>query len=543
MIKRALIYVENTENILDLAKYLDSENWTIFSAGRTEDLLRKNKINVKYESALDESIKYTNDFALLTKQIAETIVDVEDELLKARAPQDYGYSLICINTRPSLEIGISENQYKTYTKAKNFYLSAILRLAFSNYENVLILTDPQDYKEAIVQLKVNDISNEFRTYLAAKALNLVSAYDAGISATLLRSKNIDQKFLNYMTIPFIKESSVIQGVNPQQQACLYKYPYDIGASSGLSKIPSKDLSYNLVSDVSKAWELISTLYTNLKNQYTVQSINKDGYKFTTQFTPLTGTVFTIAIKFGLIIGAALSTNVLDSFKNTYTYDKEYITDVVLGCSAVIDESAAREIVKGSFIAIIAPSFTPEAKEILEESKKIRLVPTSKVNLTEKDGKIINGGILVQTTDKTLFECWHVRTNNRPTQQITDEMAFGMLLALKAHSYSAILIKKNHIVGIAQSCTSCEKAISEALAQAKITEETYKEENEEKYESIADILVCGSPITFTDSVKKLIDSGLYGIIQTGGTNTDEEFIKYCDERGLVMVFTNMTHYNY
>ena len=123
------------------------------------------------------------------------------------------------------------------------------------------------------------------------------------------------------------------------------------------------------------------------------------------------------------------------------------------------------------------------------------------------------------------------------------MAFGMLLALKAHSYSAILIKKNHIVGIAQSCASCEKAISEALAQAKITAETYKEENEEKYESIADILVCGSPITFTDSVKNLIDSGLYGIIQTGGTNTDEEFIKYCDERGLVMVFTNMTHYNY
>ena len=42
---------------------------------------------------------------------------------------------------------------------------------------------------------------------------------------------------------------------------------------------------------------------------------------------------------------------------------------------------------------------------------------------------------------------------------------------------------------------------------------------------------------------LIDSGVKAILQTGGTSADDEFIEYCNEHGVVMVFTGMTHLSF
>ena len=151
--------------------------------------------------------------------------------------------------------------------------------------------------------------------------------------------------MNYLMYPFRKEIPLQKGANSQQSAYLYKSPSDYGTMGSFLKTPGKDLPYNLISDICYAWGQISNLYTILKNQYTVKSTNSDGYAFTTQFTPLTGTVFTIAVKYNSIVGAALSTNVVDSFRLTYTYDHENTGDVTLACSAVIDAPAATEIVK------------------------------------------------------------------------------------------------------------------------------------------------------------------------------------------------------
>lgn len=531
MIKRALIHVENTENILSLAQYLSSEHWTIFSAGKTEELLRKNQINVLQEPALTDSTIYFDNASKIMREILQIVTTEQDELI--HQDDNFGISLICMNTYPTFQLDLPEHKFRDFSRPQNFIISSFIRQAYQNYENIILLTDPADYQEAIIQLKTDHITDEFKTYLAAKALNFLAAYDAAIASSILRSKTYNEHFMNWLTLPFRKESVLKDGSNAQQEACLYKYPGDFGVLSGLSKFADDKLNYNIASDVSIAWELISTLYLNLKSQYTVRSVNPDGYEFTTQFTPLTGTVFTLAMKFGLIVGAALSTNVLDSFNNTYQYDTENILDVTLGCSAVIDEEAAKEIAKGNFIAIVAPGFTPEAKEILSANPKIKLISNSIVTVPRFDGRLINGGFLVQNKDYSLFDYWMVKTKNRPSQQITDEMAFGTLLSMGAHSYTALLIKQNHIVSIAQALPSCEQALQVVLSSAKKDDDN----------SIGDILVSDAPIIFTDTVKKIIDSGIYGIIQPGGYSTDNELIDYCNQRGIVMIFTEMTHYSY
>ena len=552
MTKRAVIHVENTENLVEFAEFLVSDGWTILSANKTEEILIKQKIPVTKENALSENNVFMADTSRLIRRVMMTKFHEEDEpYLSHPDDEENNIFIVCMNLLPAINTSIVSKQFDNQLCPKNFFVSTLLRNAFRNYENLLILTDPLDYKEAMIQLRTGNISKDFRIYLAAKALNMISAYDAGLSASILQSPKFNETFMNYMTLPFKRELQLHSGMNSQQSAYLYKSPSEEGSVGNFLKYQSKELTYALVHDISYAWNQINTLFALLKDQLTVKSTNSDGYEFTTQFTPLTGTVFSLAVKFGTILGASQATNVLDSFKTTFTYDTVTTTDTVFACSAVINTEAAEEIVKGNFAAIVAPSFTTEAKQILSNNKKTKLVPSAKVTNIDIEGRFINGGLLVQTKDNTLFNQWKVRTKNRPSQIQTDEMVFGMLLAMGARSYSAILLKQNSICGIAQGCTSEKRALDGVWFEAlKFTEranglsgEQFAISRDIDTSNLGEVLVSDGAIPFCDSARKLIESGVKAILQTGGTPSDDEFIDYCNEHGVVMVFTGMTHLSF
>ena len=540
MVKQALFHVENTEGMIDFARFLSEFGWSILSANKTEELLKKEKIPVQREQALVENNLYLNDTSALMQRImASTFIDEPG----ASSPNSTNIGIICMNVQPAVHSINSETKLKAVMRPFNYYISSILRNAFLNYENILILCDPSDYKEAMIQLRTNSIDSEFRIYLAAKALNLVSAFDGGIASSLLMKTQKKKEFLNYLTYPFERQFVLHAGSNQQQDGCLYKFPGMPSALSTVQKQQGKELSYNTISDISFAWEQISMLSTTLKNQFSVKSVNCDGYKFETQFTPLTGTVFTIAIKHKSILGASLSTNILDSFKNTYTYDTEKIDGVTIASSAVIDEAAANSInscAPSAFAAIVAPGFTPQAKQILSANKKLNLIQVSKIITPDFDMELINGGLLFQTKDKTLFDHWDVKTKTRPGQVLADQMAFGTILSMASRSYSAVLLKNNCVVGVSQACKTPERAVDVVLAEAQLHKEN---NNESNYGVLADVLVCDTAIPLTDSIKKLTDEGLKAIIQPGGTANDSEFINYCNDHLISMIFTGMSHISY
>ena len=167
---------------------------------------------------------------------------------------------------------------------------------------------------------------------------------------------------------------------------------------------------------------------------------------------------------------------------------------------------------------------------------------SKIRHLEIRNSILKEGRFVGCDfENILFDKWHVRTKNRPSQYKIDEMAFGMMLVMNSKSYSVALIKENAIVSLSQSCTSCVKAIKNALIDAKeLVERKSQSENFVNDGMIADIVVSDSPIPFCNETRELIDNGVTAIIQPGGTENDDEFIQYCDERGIVMIFTGMSH---
>ena len=94
--------------------------------------------------------------------------------------------------------------------------------------------------------------------------------------------------------------------------------------------------------------------------------------------------------------------------------------------------------------------------------------------------------------------------------------------------------------VSQACKSAEKAVTSVLTEAI----DYQSRNGLPLdEPLGELLVCDTEIKLCPAVKELIARGVSTIIQTGGTADDEEFIQYCDERNVVMVFTGMSHITY
>ena len=496
MTKKAIIHVENTENLAEFARYLVSSDWSILSANKTLDFLEKENIPVTKESALVENNQYTLETCQLIQRILETKTSEEGE---PEEELDNIY-LVCMNVYPKYDAINSEQELNKVCKPVNYYHTTVIKNAVYNYQNVLVITDPDDYKEVMIQLRIGSIKPEFRVYLAGKALNLLAAYENSLAFSILNGKYFNQPFMKYFGAPYVKDMDLKYGTNKQQKASVYS-------------LISKNENYQIV-----------------------KSKNCDGYEFTTHFTPLLGTVFTVVVKNKIILGAALSSNVLDSFEKTMVYDVENIRGSVLACSAVIDEDAAKEMVKNDFEAIIAPGFTTEAKQILSGNRNIRLIPSAQIKTENIDVRLVLGGLLIQTKENVLFEKWDVRTKNRPSQSQIDQMAFGMMIAMNSKSCSAVLVKNNSVVGLSQSCVSALKAIKNVYVDAKEMQDRLGKNND----SLAEVLISDSPIPFCDDVKNIIDGGVGAIIQPGGTVYDDEFVQYCNDRGVVMIFIGMSH---
>ncbi len=530
MKKKALLYTSNTDKLVNLAQFLVHDDWEIISAGSTADFLKKQNIRITVEKSIDSDL-YTDDS--FSKILTMLLIAGHDFSKNNTAEK---IRLVCIN----LDTGFRPlNDFKEDDKLDNcidLKTNFIIRSAAKNYNNVMLLTDPADYDEAIVQLRNNNISSEFCLYLAGKALNMTSAYDAASANSILYQK---VEFPNYFLYPLKKVGKLRHGMNQQQAACLYSMNDNDSALSGVKKIYGKELSFPVFQDCLTAWKYVSMFMKVLKNPFSVQSFDCNNYPFVTHFTPASGYVFTIGIKNNNPIGASLGEDILDSFRKTYNCDKLSFEGATLGCSAVINEESAQHFLSLNLSAIIAPDFSKEARKILSEEKNLRLVIASRLISGRDEYISIDGGVLVQQQDHELFKRLRVMTRTRPTQSQFDAMEFGMLLAMLTTSNSAIVINDLSTAGISTGQPNRYKAVKYALDAALECQKNGLTSEDKS----AEILVSDSVIDFDEKTRMLADLGIKAIIQTGGTPHDNEFIDFCNEKGISMVFTGIQHLAY
>jgi len=531
MKKRAILYTENMENLLSLAEFLVSDNWEIISAGETAEFLGSKNIPVTVEKSLLNS-SYENDAHLkLLHQIDQTENKYSYDGLESAGE----VKLVCINIQPKFMPLTSFLEESSSENSIDFKHISLIRYAAKNYNSTLVLTNPEDYHEATIQLRTDSVSKEFRLELAAKALNLCSAYDAATSLSIMMQKQ-KIEFPKYFMVPYERSIKLSHGSNPHQSACLYTENLKNSALNGMKKIQGKELDLLIVKNYFLAWNTVSLFLKIIKNPFEVETIDSSGYAYTTPFTPAAGSVFTIGIKNNNPIAASLGSNVNHSLSKTFNCAPEIFDGATLGCSAVIDVEAAITLSKSNLMAIIAPDFTKDARQILAENNSIRLVMASVVSSSFHEVSSVDGGLMVETADNELFRKWHIVTQKRPNQAQIDSMAFGTMVCLPAKSYSSIVINDFSAIGISTGQPSRKRSLNLAIQDA---EECFRN-GLTSSDTNAEVLVSDTSIPFDERIIKAAEMGVKAIIQTGGTSSDRALIDFCNEHEISMIFTGMHH---
>ncbi|MDE5898859.1 MAG: hypothetical protein K2H09_06295 [Treponemataceae bacterium] len=531
---RAIIYTDNTEQVLPLAEFLVQSDWEIASSGATAEFLTAHGVPVSVEKAIDAPLKQGDAFIHLMDMVFSSRQNAEE----GRFGGGTQVSLVCINVRIG---GASPGDFlkESITECGiDLKRISLIRAAAKNYDNVLVLTDPADYQEAVDQLRIGSVERSFRLYLAGKALNYTSAYDAAASISILADNGFVD-FPEYFMAPLKKIQRLHHGMNEQQPACLYSLDDAVGALSGMKKIQGRELDGTIIVNYFAAWKAVSFFQDVIRKQLVVETTDGEGNSFTTRFTPASGSVFVAAVRNGTLVCAALGSNVCDAYLKIFRCMPYFSGDEVLGCNAVIDGGTAQEIAKSRLRAIVAPDFTAEARQIFAECKDVRLVTASRTISRYLEFLSIDGGIVAQHPDKEFFKRWHIATKARPTQQQIDAMSFGMMLAMVAKSDAAVVVNDFSAIGVASGRTDKIEAVQGAVCGA----ERCLQNGLTSSDTSAEILASDSCIPFDDRIRRIADIGVKAVIQSGGTEGDGAFIDFCNERGIAMVFTGIRHLSF
>ena len=162
MTKRAVIHVENTENLVEFAEFLASEGWTILSANKTEEILRKQKIPVTKENALSESNLYMADTAKLIRRVMLTKYHEEDEpYISHPDSEENNIFIVCVNVLPAINPAIISKLYIGIIKKK--YICSYCQTKHYRFKTFNI------FKIEVEKKKLNKIDNndylDFQKYL------------------------------------------------------------------------------------------------------------------------------------------------------------------------------------------------------------------------------------------------------------------------------------------------------------------------------------------------------------------------------------------
>ena len=196
-----------------------------------------------------------------------------------------------------------------------------------------------------------------------------------------------------------------------------------------------------------------------------------------------------------------------------------------------------ELMKPIFLEIImAPSFSPEALEILSTKKNLRLL---QVDMAKDDSTVdqyvsVNGGMLVQNLDKKTVEVTAEMcvTETKPTaDQITD-LNFGWRIVKHVKSNAIVVVKDGKTLGVGAGQMNRVGSAEIALKQAQAAGFT---------EGL--VLASDGFFPFDDTVTMAAQYGVTAIAQPGGSVRDEDSVKKANECNIAMVCTGMRHFKH
>ncbi len=507
---RALISVSDKAGIVDFAKNLTDMGWEIISTGGTAAALREANLNVigiesvtGFPEVMDGRVK------TLHPAVHGGLLARRDTDSHMAALEEHGFEpidLVAVNLYPFKQTVARPNVTREAAIEQiDIGGPSMLRSAAKNHASVTVVVDPADYDVVIEQLKTGAVNNELRKSLAKKVFQHTAEYDATIAAYLSRSEG---EFPEVLDVRLDKQQSLRYGENPDQSAALYVVPGAPGIGD-LRQLHGKELSYNNLLDVDGALLAIS---------------------------PWRDRVACAVIKHTTPCGLALSDSAAEAFTRARATDPTSAFGSVVSLNTACDLSAA-EVMSDLFMeVIIAPRFNPDALEVLQKKKNLRIIEYPVGQGTDQfDMKSLAGAVLLQKRfefdpDETN---WQVATKRGPSDQEWADLRFAWAAVATVKSNAILLAKNNAAIGIGAGQMSRVDASHLAAHKA----------NAAGHDTKGAALASDAFFPFADGIEEAAKVGVTAIIQPGGSVRDAEVIETADAHGIAMVMTGKRQFRH
>ena len=253
--------------------------------------------------------------------------------------------------------------------------------------------------------------------------------------------------------------------------------------------------------------------------------------------------FVVGLKHANPCGSAIGKTAFNAWQKAYEADKVSIFGGIVAFNREVDFKTA-ELMKPIFLEIImAPSFAPDALELLKSKKNLRLlqVDMEKSSALKKQYVSMNGGMLVQ--DKDLFtdtvKAEMCVTAVKPTKEQVEDMNFAWRIVKHVKSNAIVVAKNGMTYGVGAGQMNRIGSAKIALEQA---EKTLKEEGIDIKEARL-VLASDGFFPFDDCVTFAAEYGIKAIVQPGGSLRDEDSINKANEKGISMLMTGKRHFKH
>ena len=508
-IKKALISISDKKNLKDLLYILTKSKIELISSGGTYKEIKRLKFKCL------EVSEYTRSPEILDGRVKTLHPKIHAGILSKRNNPSHKndlknnnfeeIDLVIVNFYPFEKTLEQTTNHIKIIENIDVGGPTMVRAAAKNYNDVTVITSPNQYEELINEIKKNNgcTSLEFRKKMSSEAFSETAYYDAVISNYF---NKINQNIFPKKKVIYANLIEKLRyGENPHQESAIYSK----NSRLNIDQVHGKQLSYNNYNDIFSALTISKSLPNNLG---------------------------TVIVKHANPCGVSVHKNNLKSYKFALASDPVSAFGGIVSCNYKINKSLAFELNKIFLEVIIANGFDSEALKILKKKKNLRIIDAS--NFVVKDlvnFNSVNESILAQSEDIKKFtpKDFKIVSKKKPNKSQLKNLIFAFNVCRYVKSNSIVLACQEATVGIGSGqpsrLDSCQIAIDKM----------------NKFQNLKGDIVAASDafFPFVDGIEKLVQSGVSAVIQPSGSIRDKEIIKFANQTNTVLIFSKTRHFRH
>ncbi|MCA5892555.1 bifunctional phosphoribosylaminoimidazolecarboxamide formyltransferase/IMP cyclohydrolase [Isoptericola sp. NEAU-Y5] len=397
---------------------------------------------------------------------------------------------------------------------------SMVRAAAKNHPSVAVVVDPARYDDVVAAVTGGGFTFAQRKRLAAAAFAHTAQYDVAVASWFASAYAPDEAALETglpdVTGAALERASVLRyGENPHQKAALYTRTDGATGLAQATQLHGKAMSYNNYVDADAAWRAAH---------------DHDG--------PAVA-----IIKHANPCGIAVGDDVAQAHARAHATDPVSAYGGVIAANRVVTKAAAEQIAPVFTEVVVAPGFEPEALEILQAKKNVRLLVVDAPPHAAAENRPISGGMLVQEVDRFQAEgddpaSWTLAAGDAADEATLADLAFAWRAVRAAKSNAILLASGGAAVGIGMGQVNRVDSCRLSVERANTLAEGDAGPLERARGAVA---ASDAFFPFADGLQVLLDAGVRAVVQPGGSIRDAEVVEAARAAGVTMYLTGTRHF--